>query len=391
MATADRTAGPSTSLSSPDLDLPRVWQLTRGAGQRVAVIDTGVRGTDSCATWSPAATMCPRGDGTQDCDAHGTVVAGIIAAEPQLRERPLQRRRTRRDGDQYPPVQRQIRAQTATGPPAGVGDVHTMAKAVRTAADLGASVINISSVACVPADAALDDRALGAALAYAVDVKNAVVVARRVTPAAPAQCPPQSPEPPGTPRGHGQPGLVRRLRLDGRFGEYRRRAVGLHPARTVGGCRRTRRGGDIAQPGRRRYGESLDGAGSIRAAIRYQLCHTRRQRDGRADPVEFPDNDRTSGDATHRIDCTPSTRWPRSDRRRRSGRCRWPRSAPTPPRAPAGRPESAAITAPTAVRRAHRRSGRSRSPRFDVPAVLGVALVPASRGSLAVRGRSGIR
>lgn len=25
-----------------DLDLPRVWQLTRGAGQRVAVIDTGV-------------------------------------------------------------------------------------------------------------------------------------------------------------------------------------------------------------------------------------------------------------------------------------------------------------------------------------------------------------
>ena len=25
-----------------DLDLPQVWQLTRGAGQRVAVIDTGV-------------------------------------------------------------------------------------------------------------------------------------------------------------------------------------------------------------------------------------------------------------------------------------------------------------------------------------------------------------
>jgi membrane-anchored mycosin MYCP len=52
-----------------------------------------------------------------------------------------------------------------------------MAKAVRAAADLGASVINISSVACVPAASVLDDRALGAALAYAVDVKNAVVVA----------------------------------------------------------------------------------------------------------------------------------------------------------------------------------------------------------------------
>ncbi len=60
-----------------------------------------------------------------------------------------------------------------------------MAKAVRTAADLGASVINISSIACVPAAAAPDDRALGAALAYAVDVKNAVIVAAAAIPAAP--------------------------------------------------------------------------------------------------------------------------------------------------------------------------------------------------------------
>src|SRR5262245_12421809 len=71
-----------------------------------------------------------------------------------------------------------------------------MARAVRTAADLGASVINISSVACVPAAAAPDDRALGAALAYAVDVKNAVVVASAGNTAGnsgggAAQCPPQ--------------------------------------------------------------------------------------------------------------------------------------------------------------------------------------------------------
>src|SRR6202020_2872057 len=59
---------------------------------------------------------------------------------------------------------------------AGFGDVDTMAQAVRTAADLGASVINISSVACARVGSALDDRALGAALAYAVDVKNTVVV-----------------------------------------------------------------------------------------------------------------------------------------------------------------------------------------------------------------------
>src|SRR6201999_4221017 len=57
----------------------------------------------------------------------------------------------------------------------GFGDVDTLASAVRTAADLGATVINVSSVACLPADGDLDDRQLGAALAYAVDVKNTVV------------------------------------------------------------------------------------------------------------------------------------------------------------------------------------------------------------------------
>jgi membrane-anchored mycosin MYCP len=73
----------------------------------------------------------------------------------------------------------------------GVGDVETMAKAIRTAADLGASVINISSVACVPVTSALDDRALGAALAYAVDVKNAVIVAAAGNTDGAARCPPQ--------------------------------------------------------------------------------------------------------------------------------------------------------------------------------------------------------
>ncbi len=65
-----------------------------------------------------------------------------------------------------------------------------MARAVRTAADLGASVINISAVACTPAGATLDDGALGAALSYAVDIKNVVVVAAAGNTGA-GQCPPQ--------------------------------------------------------------------------------------------------------------------------------------------------------------------------------------------------------
>ena len=178
-----------------DLDLAQVWRLTRGAGQRVAVIDTGVS-RDRLPHVMPGGDYVATGDGTQDCDAHGTLVAGIIAAAPHS------------NSDSFSGVAPDvtlisIRQSSAKFAPAtdrsgaGVGDVDTMAKAVRTAADLGASVINISSVACVPAASLLDDRALGAALAYAVDVKNAVVVAPAGngpgSNAANAQCPAQQP------------------------------------------------------------------------------------------------------------------------------------------------------------------------------------------------------
>jgi membrane-anchored mycosin MYCP len=72
----------------------------------------------------------------------------------------------------------------------GAGNVETMAMAVRTAADLGATVINISSVAC--ARGQLDDRALGAALAYAVDTKDVVVVAAAGNIGGASHCPAQA-------------------------------------------------------------------------------------------------------------------------------------------------------------------------------------------------------
>ena len=172
------------------MDLPRVWQLTRGAGQRVAVIDTGVSRHRRLLDVVPGGDYVSTGDGTQDCDAHGTLVAGIIAATPDS------------SADGFSGVAPEatvisIRQSSTKFAPAGdrsragVGDVDTMAKAIRTAADLGASVINISSVACVPVAATLDDRALGAALAYAVDVKNAVVVAAAGNTGGTGQCPPQ--------------------------------------------------------------------------------------------------------------------------------------------------------------------------------------------------------
>lgn len=176
------------------LDLPQVWPLTRGSGQRVAIIDTGVSRHSRLPDTTPGGDYVSTGDGNQDCDGHGTAVAGIIGAalDPN-------------GADSFSGVapgvalisirQSSSKFGAATdASTAGFGDVETLAKAVRTAADLGASVINVSSVACVPVGSRLDDRALGAALAYAVDTKNAVVVAAAGNTGGPGQCPVQQPE-----------------------------------------------------------------------------------------------------------------------------------------------------------------------------------------------------
>ncbi|WP_420914728.1 type VII secretion-associated serine protease mycosin [Mycobacterium paraense] len=185
--TTDATRGDRAPLVG---DLPRVWRLTRGAGQRVAVIDTGVSPHPRLPNLVAGGDYVSTGDGTQDCDAHGTLVAGIIAAAGESTP----------DGSAGVAPEAtviSIRQSSSKFVSAGdrsrsaVGDVDTMAKAVRTAADLGASVINISSIACVPVGSTLDDRALGAALAYAVDVKNAVVVAAAGNSGGAAQCPRQ--------------------------------------------------------------------------------------------------------------------------------------------------------------------------------------------------------
>ncbi len=189
-ATMTADSGPGRNRPPDSSDLSEVWQLSRGAGQRVAVIDTGISRHHRLRDVVPGGDYVSTGDGTQDCDAHGTLVAGIIAAVADSKSDGF-------SGVAPEATLISIRQSSAKFAPAGdrsrigVGDVDTLAKAVRTAADLGASVINISSVACAPAASRLDDRALGAALAYAVDVKNAVVVAAAGNTGGAGQCPPQ--------------------------------------------------------------------------------------------------------------------------------------------------------------------------------------------------------
>jgi len=57
------------------------------------------------------------------------------------------------------------------------GNVLTLAKAIRTAADLGAKVINVSLASCTNAAAPVNQDPLGAAVRYAAVEKDAVVVA----------------------------------------------------------------------------------------------------------------------------------------------------------------------------------------------------------------------
>lgn len=181
------------------LNLAAVWPLSRGGGQLVAVIDTGVARHRLLPHLVAGGDYVSSGDGTQDCDGHGTAIAGLIGA-------------TASDTGTFSGVApdatimaiRQSSNKfrlTDDHEISGVGDVETLARAVRSAADAGATVINISSVACMPAADPLDDRSLGAALAYAVDVRNVVVVAAagNASGDCAGQNPLSDPKRPGTP------------------------------------------------------------------------------------------------------------------------------------------------------------------------------------------------
>ena len=65
------------------LNLSEAWRFGRGAGVKVAVIDTGVTPHPRLPHLIPGGDyVMGGGDGLSDCDAHGTLVASMIAASP---------------------------------------------------------------------------------------------------------------------------------------------------------------------------------------------------------------------------------------------------------------------------------------------------------------------
>lgn len=160
------------------IDLPAAWQFSRGDGQTVAVIDTGVRPGPRLPAVEPGGDYVGTTDGLTDCDGHGTLVAGLIAGQPGddgfVGVAPAARLLSLRA------TSAKITPATSTGDPElaqAAFTVTALSRAIVHAADLGARVIAVSAVHCVPADRNVDQSELGAAIRYAAVDKDAVVIA----------------------------------------------------------------------------------------------------------------------------------------------------------------------------------------------------------------------
>jgi membrane-anchored mycosin MYCP len=174
------TASDPADPAAARLQLAAAHRLATGAGQVVAVIDTGV---------SPHPRLGSRlrgvgdyltgGTGLADCDGHGTAVAGILAASAVGRD----------DGGvegMAPAAEvlaiRQSSPSFAVPGPDGTtrtaGDVRTLAEAIVLAVRSGATVINISEAVCLRArQAASQGAQVQAALRLAAGSDVVVVAA----------------------------------------------------------------------------------------------------------------------------------------------------------------------------------------------------------------------
>ncbi len=169
------------------LQFTDAWQFTRGADAdgnpvKVAVIDTGVNpGPEFGARLKGLADLVLahdplQGEGLDDCDGHGTLVAGIIGAAPDPKSGftgvapDAELLSIRQSSTSYGlPNQ----GENGTTQPAGTPE--SLAAAITYAVDQGAGVINISEADCAAAGS-VDNAKLTAAVKAAV-AANVVIVA----------------------------------------------------------------------------------------------------------------------------------------------------------------------------------------------------------------------
>lgn len=175
--------------ASTAFDVTTLHKFARGDGQVVAVIDSGVQPVSRLAKLRGGGDYIQSGDGLNDCDHHGTLVAGIIAAQPSATDgfvgvapgaEILSIRQT------SAAFTEDCAGKSEAGCPAGgrvtesdrsAANLLSLAKSIVHAVNLGATIINLSVTACVDAGTPVDIRALAGALYYAAVVKDVVVIA----------------------------------------------------------------------------------------------------------------------------------------------------------------------------------------------------------------------
>lgn len=137
-----------------NLQLARTWTFGRGAGVKVAVVDTGV----SAQAPTLAGRVSAVGSAGADCVGHGTFVAGLIAAAPAKNVR-------------VAGVAQESRIIAVRGTDErGAATAASVAAGIRAATDAGAKVVQVS-----PALAA-DSAGLASAVKYAA-AHDALIVA----------------------------------------------------------------------------------------------------------------------------------------------------------------------------------------------------------------------
>jgi membrane-anchored mycosin MYCP len=137
------------------------WTFTKGAGQIVAVLDSGVSATAPALSGAVlrGLTVATGKGADTDCSGHGTFVAGIIAAGP-----------TAGAGFAgFAPAARILPVDVVA--PDGAVASSAVATGIRFAVNSGASVVDISTV-----NTPADSPELRAAVAYAI-ARNVVVIA----------------------------------------------------------------------------------------------------------------------------------------------------------------------------------------------------------------------
>lgn len=135
-----------------------VHRLAQGGGVRVAVIDTGVANHPELRGVIPGADILdpenPRP--LEDCTGHGTIVAGVIGSSTYGVAPRSEIISIRQSGQS--------------------GTIDGLTAAIHNAVDLGARVINVSVVACMPRGEGFDATALDEAINRA-EVSGALIVA----------------------------------------------------------------------------------------------------------------------------------------------------------------------------------------------------------------------